>query len=138
MTTSDSRPHKAHGVDDSLARHGALSYLEVPASDPAQSATFYERVVGWKVDRSDPSRPKFSDPFGNLIGRWQTGRAPSREPGLVLYIYVDRIHDAVGRVAAHGGEVVRAPYAEGDVLVATIRDPAGNLIGLWQDASRSS
>jgi predicted enzyme related to lactoylglutathione lyase len=52
------------------------------------------------------------------------------------YFYVDRIDDAVGRVVAHGGEVVRPPYAEGNLWVALIRDPAGNVIGLWQEGPR--
>jgi hypothetical protein len=50
-----------------------------------------------------------------LIGRWVIGRVISREPGLLPYIYVDHIDDVVGRVAAHGGEVLRAPYAEGNL-----------------------
>jgi predicted enzyme related to lactoylglutathione lyase len=37
-------------------------------------------------------------------------------------------------VAANGGEVVDAPFLEGDVWVARLRDPAGNTIGLWQFA----
>jgi len=28
--------------------------------------------------------------------------------------------------------VVAAPRREGDVLVARLRDPAGNVIGVWQ------
>ena len=33
-----------------------------------------------------------------------------------------------------GGETVTAPYPEGDLRVATFRDPAGNVIGAWQRA----
>lgn len=137
MAHRNDRPNRpAHGVDERLARHGGLSYLEIPAADPQKSSAFYEHLLGWNVDRSDPAQPKFMDQTGHLLGRWRTGRTPSREAGLVPYIYVDSLNDTVARVAAHGGEVVRAPYAEGDVLVSTVRDPAGNIIGLWQDASR--
>jgi predicted enzyme related to lactoylglutathione lyase len=48
------------------------------------------------------------------------------------YIYVDHINDAVEQARACGGEIVKATYPEGDLLVATVRDPAGNVIGLWQ------
>jgi predicted enzyme related to lactoylglutathione lyase len=65
-----------------------------------------------------------------------TGRAISREPGLLPYIYVDHIDEVVGRVVAHGGEVVKAVYPEGNLWVATVRDPAGNVIGLWQEGPR--
>jgi uncharacterized protein len=122
------------GVDACLARNGGLSYLEIPAIDVRQSAAFYETVVGWNVHEGDTAEPKFDDPSGYLIGRWVTGRAISREPGLLPYIYVDHINDAVKQVPACGGEVVNAIYPEGNLLVATVRDPAGNVIGLWQQA----
>ena len=35
-----------------------------------------------------------------------------------------------------GGEIVLPPYQEGDLWVATFRDPAGNLIGVWQSGAR--
>ncbi len=54
----------------------------------------------------------------------------------MVYIYVDKIDDAIDRVGSQGGEVVKAPYAAGDLWVATVRDPAGNLIGLWQQGPR--
>jgi predicted enzyme related to lactoylglutathione lyase len=123
-------------VDQSLARHGGLSYLEIPAADAVKSAAFYEHVLGWKVDRSDANRIKFADRTGHLIGRWCTGRPAAREPGLMAYFYVDRLSDAVAQVPGRGGEVARAPHPEGDTLISTVRDPAGNLIGLWQDANR--
>ncbi len=63
------------GVHASLARHGGLSYLEIPAIDPRQSAAFYEKVVGWNVREPDTAEPKFDEPSGHLIGRWVTGRA---------------------------------------------------------------
>jgi predicted enzyme related to lactoylglutathione lyase len=70
-----------------------------------------------------------------LIGRWVTRRAISRVPGLLPYIYVDHINEAVEQPAACGGEIVKAPYPEGNLLVATVRDPAGNMIGLWQQGT---
>src|SRR5438105_5715271 len=94
------------GVDARLARHGGLSYLEIPAVDVRRSAVFYEKVLGWNVDWRSSDDARFDDGSGYVIGRWMTGRAISREPGLLPYIYVDRIDDAVTRVAEHGGAVV--------------------------------
>jgi predicted enzyme related to lactoylglutathione lyase len=122
----------AKGVDRTLARPGGLSYLEIPAIDPGRSAAFYRGVLGWKVEQRATNDFRFEDPACHLIGRWVTGRAVAREPSLLPYVYVDRIDEAVEQVGALGGEVVRAPYPEGDLLVATVRDPAGNLLGLWQ------
>jgi predicted enzyme related to lactoylglutathione lyase len=120
------------GVEPQLARNGGLSYLEIPAIDLHESATFYENVLGWSV-QLDGTAAKFRDQTGHLIGRWLTGRAISRDAGLLPYIYVDRLEGVVERVPAHGGQLVKLPFAEGNLTVAIVRDPAGNLIGLWQE-----
>jgi len=46
---------------------------------------------------------------------------------------VSDVAEAVERVVAYGGEIVAAPYAEGNLSVATFRDPSGNVMGLWQE-----
>ena len=127
---------KRTGVGARLARHGGLSYLEIPAVDARRSAVFYEKVLGWKLRQRDTDDPRFEDATGHLVGRWMIGRAISREPGLLPYIYVAGIDGAVERVVACGGEVVKATYAEGNLWVAQVRDPAGNVIGLWQEGPR--
>ena len=43
------------GVSELLARHGGLSYLEIPAIDVRVSAKFYERVLHWLVARATPT-----------------------------------------------------------------------------------
>jgi len=127
---------KEPGVDPLLVRPGGLSYLEIPATDARQSAAFYERVLGWKVSGTDTDQPRFSDPAGHLIGKWIVGRTPSPEPGLLPYFYVEQLKDIIKRVLPYGGEIVKAVYREGTLWVAVIRDPAGNIIGLWQDSER--
>ncbi len=124
------------GVEARLARPGGLSYLHMPTVDVHQSAAFYEQVFGWKIRGRDTDHPSFADGTGHVSGAWVTDQAISREPGLLPYIYVDRIDDTLEQVEALGGEVVKAPYPEGNLWVATFRDPAGNVIGLWQEGSR--
>ena len=123
-------------VDASLARHGGLSYLEIPAADAARSAAFYRQVAGWDVDDRGGGDWRFADRTGHLIGRWVTGRAVPQRVGVVPYLYVDDLDTAVAGVAEHGGEVVKPPHAEGDIRIAVVRDPAGNTLGLWQAAER--
>lgn len=121
--TSDGNP---------LARHGGLSYLEIPARDAGRSASFYQHVVGWKIDQRTAQDYRFTDGSGLMIGRWVTSREPAREPSLMLYFYVDDVDAAVAQAAAQGGETIKPPALEGDIRVAQVRDPAGNAIGLWQ------
>ena len=123
--------------DNPLARHGHLSYLEIPATDPQASAAFYEAVFGWRVERRDDGRFSFTETTGALIGRWVTDRPIVREPGLMCYIYVANIDDAISHIPTLGGRVVAPKREEGDIWVATFTDPAGNRLGVWQfDAGR--
>jgi len=121
------------GVSPRLKRDGGLSYLEIPAVDARRSAAFYAYVLGWVVEGADTDQPKFQDCTGHMIGRWKTGLAISREPGLMPYIYVDHIEAVIKRITENGGSIVKPPYAEGNLQVATFRDPSGNLIGVWEE-----
>jgi predicted enzyme related to lactoylglutathione lyase len=116
-----------------------LCYLEIPAADVRQSAAFYEKVFGWNIRYRDSDRPRFDDATGHVSGAWVTGRAISREPGLLPYIWVDRIDATLTQVAAHGGQAVEAPHVDSPgstSWIATFRDPSGNLIGLYQEGPR--
>jgi predicted enzyme related to lactoylglutathione lyase len=124
------------GVDRNLSRSGGISYLHIPAVDVRRSAAFYGAALGWTIHNADTNRPGFEDGGGHVGGAFVTNQAPSREPGFLFYVYVDQIDEAVERVTAAGGEVVRAPYEEGNLWVATFRDPAGNVVGLWQEGER--
>jgi predicted enzyme related to lactoylglutathione lyase len=48
------------------------------------------------------------------------------------WIYVTSVTEALERIGRQGGRVGQLPSPEGDTLLATFRDPAGNLIGVWQ------
>jgi predicted enzyme related to lactoylglutathione lyase len=137
MTTkNDPRKTNSYGIDEGLARHGHVSYLEIPAVNIEESASFYEGLLGWTVQRRAPGNCSFDDGSGALIGKWVTCNAASRDPGLLPYIYVDRIDVVVERVVALGGQILKPPYAEGNLWVATFRDPAGNVMGVWQAGPR--
>jgi uncharacterized protein len=120
-------------VDPHLARHGKVSYLEIPAIDLERSAAFYEAVFGWNIERRDASNFAFSDGTGEIIGRWLSGRAISRQSGILPYVYVNDVDEALQAAAGLGGETVQEPYPEGNLRVARLRDPAGNVIGIWHD-----
>ncbi len=105
-----------------------------PLADPARSADFYEKVFGWKVGRGNPDHISFDDGTGELIGRW-TSQRDVVEAGFLPYIYVSHIDETVRNIAASGGKVVDGPFSEGGLLIARFRDPAGNLLGVWQRES---
>ena len=135
MTTGESAVQ--HGVEAQLARDGKVSYMHIPAVDVARSGDFYRDVFGWDVrDDYTPERRGFTDASGELIGAFVTNVAVSPGAGCEPYVYVERIDDAVRAIEAHGGTIVRPVYAEGELWVATFRDPAGNVMGVWQAGPR--
>jgi uncharacterized protein len=118
-----------------LTRHGKLSYLRIPAEDVERSATFYARVFGWTL-RGNASHRSFSDTSEQLIGAFVTSQQPSNAPGFLPFIYVQGVDATLAHIEANGGQVVSAPSPEGDLWLATFRDPAGNLVGIWQMGGR--
>jgi predicted enzyme related to lactoylglutathione lyase len=117
----------------SVFRPGDVSYLRIAAPDPARSAPFYSAVFGWQI-RQDSTA--FSDATGHLIGHFMADLPVAGEAGVVPYVYVQDIDEALARVPDAGGEVTTEPYPEGDLWVAVTRDPAGNAIGVWQHGPR--
>jgi predicted enzyme related to lactoylglutathione lyase len=113
--------------------NGKICYVEIPASDIARSAGFYQEVFGWQIRRRGDGQRAFDDAVGEVSGTWVTGRPPSTEPGLLLYIMVDSVAQTIEAVVAHGGELVQPIGADAPEITARFRDPAGNIIGLYQE-----
>jgi len=107
--------------------HGQPTFLQIPGVDVIQSAGFYETIFGWRVERPYPS---FEAP--GMIGQWVTDRPAAADAGPVIWIAVDRLDKTLDLVEANGGTTVQPPTADDERWLATIRDPAGNLIGLVQ------
>jgi predicted enzyme related to lactoylglutathione lyase len=113
--------------------NGKICYVEIPAADVERSAVFYERVFGWKTRRRGDGETAFDDPTGEVSGAWVTGRPPSPEPGVLVYVMVDSVETTVEAVLANGGEIVQPVGVDAPEITARILDPAGNVIGLYQE-----
>jgi predicted enzyme related to lactoylglutathione lyase len=120
-----------------LPRRPCVCYLQIPAVDVHQSADFYHKVFGWNIRRRDTDHPSFDDAAGHVSGGWFTGRPPMREAGIIVSIWVNDIEATLALVRANGGEALESPHPDSPgstSLIANFRDPAGNLIGLYQEA----
>jgi predicted enzyme related to lactoylglutathione lyase len=113
--------------------NGKICYVEIPAIDIARSIEFYQSVFGWQVRRHGDGQAAFDDGVGEVSGTWVTGRPPSGEPGLLLYIMVDSVEKTIEALIAQGGELVQPVGADAPEITARFRDPAGNIIGLYQE-----
>ncbi len=112
--------------------NGKICYVEIPAVEVPRSVEFYRAVFGWNVRHRGDGRPAFDDSVGEVSGTWVTGRKPSREAGLLLYVMVDDVAATIDAVTANGGELVQPIGADAPEITARFRDPAGNIIGLYQ------
>ena len=119
------------GVEPGIARPGGISYLRIPAPDPKWVADFYAAVFGWEVD-TDREDPSFRDGTGHVIGHIHSDMEVAGEAGIRPYVFVESVAEVLERVTANGGELITGPYLEGDLSVAVFRDPAGNVVGIWQ------
>ena len=118
--------------------NGKICYLEIPATDVDASSGFYTKVFGWTIrDRGNGDRA-FDDSTGAVSGTWVLGRSPSREPGMLTYVMVDDIDATLRSVIGAGGQTVTpfTPLSPGGEGFATFLDPAGNLLGLYQERRR--
>ena len=110
-------------------------YLEIPAADPRKSAEFYRNVFGWNIRRGDTDQPSFDD-ASYVSGAFVTYLKPAQDPGILPSIWVKNIESFVEKIAAHGGQIVERPRpdAPGSTsLIATFRDPAGNLLRVYEE-----
>ncbi len=113
--------------------NGKICYIEMPATDVARSAEFYRRVFGWNIRQRGDGATAFDDGVGEVSGAWVLGRPPASKPGLMVYIMVNSVADAVEAVIANGGEIVQPIGADAPEITARFRDPGGNVIGLYQE-----
>lgn len=117
--------------------NGKICYIEIPAVDIQRSADFYARVFGWRIRQRGDGSTAFDDTTGEVSGTWVRGRKASSKPGLLFYIMVDRVAATIDLLVAQGGELVQPIGAEAPEVTARFRDPAGNVIGLYQEPAPS-
>ena len=109
-----------------------LRTIIYPSSDLVKATAWYTSVVGHP--------PYFNQPFyvGFNVGGYELGLLPpgdeDADDSPTTYWGVDDAHAEVARVVALGAKIKSAVNDVGDdILVATVLDPFGNVIGLIQN-----
>jgi uncharacterized protein len=113
--------------------NGKICYIEIPAIDIRASADFYSNVFGWKIRQRGEGAVAFDDTTGEVSGTWVIGRPVAMEPGLLIYIMVGSVAATIEAVIAQGCEIVQPIGADASEITARFRDPAGNVLGLYQE-----
>ena len=113
--------------------NGKICYIEIPATDIARSADFYNKVFGWQIRQRGDGATAFDDAVGQVSGAWMQGRPPAAQPGFMIYIMVDSVAATVDAVVANGCDIVQPIGVDAPEITARFRDPGGNVVGLYQE-----
>jgi predicted enzyme related to lactoylglutathione lyase len=112
--------------------NGKICYVEIPVADVARSAEFYRAVFGWQIRTRGDGATAFDDGV-EVSGAFVRGRPPMREVGLLVYVMVADAEATLKKVVASGGEIVEPVHPGAPEIVARFRDPAGNVMGVYQE-----
>jgi predicted enzyme related to lactoylglutathione lyase len=116
--------------------NGKICYLEIPSIDVAKSADFYSKTFGWNLRRRGDGATTFDDATGEVSGAFVTGREAMTRVGLLFYVMVDSVATACNAVVANGGSIVQPIGVDAPEITARFADPAGNIIGLYQEPTQ--
>jgi uncharacterized protein len=116
--------------------NGKICYVEIPATEIPQSAAFYQAVFGWQIRRRGDGRTAFDDAVGEVSGTWVLDRPAATAPGVLIYVMVDSVAKTLDAVVANGGQIAQPIGVDAPEITARFRDPAGNVLGLYQEPAR--
>ncbi|MCI0351137.1 MAG: VOC family protein [Acidobacteriales bacterium] len=115
-----------------------VSQFQILSKTPDETANFYSRAFGWKIDSQNPMgyrRIDTGSTDGIQGGIWP---APPQAANFVqLFISTDDIKAAVAKAEALGARLLIPPtnLPEGDEI-AVMHDPQGIAFGLWRSDRR--
>ena len=118
-------PHPTFG-------NGKICYIEIPAVNIHDSASFYYSVFGWNVRTSSDGTLSFDDGVGEVSGRWVTGLNSASESGYRISIMVTNIQTTIDLIIANGGRLIQEHDIRSAQKFASVTDPAGNVLGLYE------
>ncbi|MFN1834958.1 VOC family protein [Balneola sp. MJW-20] len=108
-----------------------LRTVAYPVKDLKKATMWYSGILGFG--------PYYEEDYyvGFNVGGYELGLLPEGEPavaGSVVYWAVDDIHDAWDRIILAGASPnEEIMHVGGEVYVATVNDPFGNLLGIIQN-----
>lgn len=130
-----------------------VTHFEIPADDKDKAKQFYSSVFGWQINDIPVQMGGGEGSYttATTVDVDQQTMVPT-EPGAingaitergaitsapVITITVDAIGDSIEKITAAGGSVVQGRQEiSGMGAYAYVTDPAGNVIGLWENAPR--
>jgi predicted enzyme related to lactoylglutathione lyase len=124
---------------------GRVVHFEIPFDDGDRARRFYGEAFGWQLQSiptmgytlvtTGPSSDRGPTEPGFVNGGMMA-RSASPSPAPILVVDVDSIDKALARIGELGGSTILEKQVVGEMgFSAYVRDPEGNVIGLWETAA---
>jgi len=111
-------------------------HFEIPADDPERSIKFFEEFFGWTIEKWEGPIEYWlimTGPEGQPGIDGGLARRTDPEMGVENTIDVHSVDEAVTKVEAHGGQLIRPKMAVPGVgWMAYIKDTEGNIFGMME------
>lgn len=124
------------GSGPSAGGGAAVDWFEVLGSDAERTQAFYGELFGWKMDRSAATTYSLVD---TSAGRGASGGLGASDRGTTwatVYASVDDVESYLAKAEGLGGQRVYGPLDIDDhTQSGALRDPAGNVFGVYHHAS---
>lgn len=114
-----------------------VDWFEVLGTDAARSQRFYAEIFGWQVRPAGRGYCMVDTGTRRGIQGGIGGAAPG--PWVTVYANVPDVAATLDRAAELGGSPVHGPSsADGQLYTGALRDPAGNILGVYHRAPAGS
>ena len=121
-----------------------IAYFQIPADDVGRAKTFYQSLLGWKIEPDTALLDKSLEWQNIITGEPQEGTMNSggiykqMMPGPIMnFVSVENLDRVLSNVENLGGSIMMPKNEIKTVgLVAVIQDTEGNVIGLWTPEGR--
>jgi len=110
-------------------------HFEIWAKNSKKQKTFYEKLLGWKIDNKNPMNYGMistGSKAGIEGGMMELDRG--EKAGVTFYVSVKNLDDTLAKARKLGGKVVMKPMEipGAGISIAMFKDPEGNMIGLMK------
>ncbi len=115
---------------------GRVHSVIIWTEDMGRLVPFYRDVLGLTPEMEAEGFVIFRSEGGPqlAIGVHSEVKGPSRDPNRVMVNFqVEDCHEEYERLGKLGVEFIRSPSSEDGVIIATFRDPDGNVLQLFQE-----
>lgn len=110
--------------------------FDIGCSEKEPTLKFYTELFDWEAEQFGPYSHKLNLGSDNMLGGFITSLGHEPHNYVMLYVVVDNIKETIAKAEELGGSVVVPETdAHGQGFFAWIKDPAGNLLGLWKHNS---